>query len=70
MEWTLDYPNLVRNPLILDPKGTYKILKKFKINMNSVTCDFFMQKPFFKKNYADEKLVIEKIIKKLKKKKF
>ena len=69
IEWTLDYPNLVRNPLILDPKGTYKILKKFKINMNSVTCDFFMQKPFFKKNYADEKLVIEKIIKKLKKKK-
>ena len=28
-----------------------------------------MQKPFFKKNYANEKLVIEKIIKKLKKKK-
>ena len=38
--------NLVRNPLILDPKGTYKILKKFKINMNSVTCDFLCKSLF------------------------
>ncbi len=69
VEWTLDYPNLIRNPLIFNPKETYRILKKYKINMNSITCDFFMQKPFFKKKYVKEKLIIEKIVASFKKKK-
>ena len=45
LEWTLDYPNLKRNPLFFKKK---EIKKLDQINVNSVTCDFFMQKPFFK----------------------
>jgi hexulose-6-phosphate isomerase len=49
MEWTLDYPRLFNNPLISsqEQKKTLIFLKKNKIFVNSVTCDFFMQKPFF-----------------------
>ena len=69
IEWTLDYPNLLKNPLICDPKGTYKFLKDKNIKMTSITCDFFMQKPFFLKNFINEKKIIEKIIYNFKKKK-
>mgnify|MGYP003985756771 FL=1 len=44
LEWTLDYPNFRLNPIF-----NKKISKKIQgININSITCDFFMQKPFFK----------------------
>lgn len=49
IEWTLDYPRLLKNPLISskEQRKTLFFLKKNKISVNSVTCDFFMQKPFF-----------------------
>ena len=48
IEWTLDYNNFLKNPIISNPKIVKKILNKNKIKVNSITCDFFMQKPFFK----------------------
>jgi len=61
IEWTLDYNNFLKNPIISNPKIVKKILNKNKIKVNSVTCDFFMQKPFFKnKNY---KVIILKYLK-------
>ena len=48
MEWTLDYPNLKYNPIISSTKDTFHFLKKNRLKVESVTCDFFMQKPFFK----------------------
>jgi hypothetical protein len=49
VEWTLDYPRLLNNPLISskEQRKTLFFLKKNKMSVNSVTCDFFMQKPFF-----------------------
>ena len=50
IEWTLDYRNLEKNPL-LTSSGKRKIKhykKKYSIEINSVTCDCFMQKPFWK----------------------
>ena len=52
IEWTLDYKNLKKNP-ILAKKGQIQIKqlsKKNSIKVNSITCDCFMQKPFWKKN--------------------
>ena len=50
IEWTLDYKNLKQNPLIsLEGQKKIKLLsKKHSIKINSVTCDCFMQKPFWK----------------------
>ena len=50
IEWTLDYKNLKNNP-ILTKKGQSKIKqlsRQYSIKVNSVTCDCFMQKPFWK----------------------
>ena len=50
MEWTINYENIKKNPLYNgDIKSINKILRLKKFKINSVTCDFFMQKPFFKK---------------------
>ncbi len=52
IEWTLDYKNLEKNP-ILNKRGQSqikKLSKKNLIKINSITGDCFMQKPFWKKN--------------------
>lgn len=49
MEWTLDDEFFFQNP-INNIKGRNKIKKlslKYKIKINSITCDFFMQSPYF-----------------------
>ena len=50
MEWTVDYKNIYKNPLMSTSgrKKVFCLKRKYKININSVTADFFMQKPFFK----------------------
>jgi len=53
LEWTLDYKNFFNNP-INNKKGCNEIIKlkkKYKINLKSLTADFFMQKPIFKKKF-------------------
>ena len=50
MEWTINYENINSNPLYTgNKKDLKKILSYKKLKIKSVTCDFFMQKPFFKK---------------------
>ena len=52
MEWTIDKKNFYNNP-INNQKGINKIKilkKKYKIKIESITCDFFMHAPYFKKN--------------------
>jgi L-ribulose-5-phosphate 3-epimerase UlaE len=50
MEWTANLENLNKNPVYNQKliKKTKNILKINKIIVESLTCDFFMQKPFFK----------------------
>ena len=53
MEWTVNLENIKKNPIYRTDLlfEAIKIIKKYKILVNSVTCDFFMQKPFFKSIY-------------------
>ena len=50
MEWTINIENIDKNPIFFYEK--IKEIKKYlnsdKLRVESVTCDFFMQKPFFK----------------------
>ena len=56
IEWTINYENIKNNPLYNgNLKEVKKLLKKYRIKCNSVTCDFLMQKPFFKKNFFNHK---------------
>ena len=50
MEWTIDYDFFYKNPLMSTSyHEEIKNLKKiYKINIDSVTCDFLMNKPFWK----------------------
>ncbi len=64
IEWTLDYKNLYKNPL-LTKSGIdiiLKLSKKNSIKIKSLTGDCFMQKPFWKNN--EKKLIndLKKII--------
>ena len=49
MEWTIDYKKFSENP-INNYKGREiirKLSKKNNLKINSITCDFFMQSPYF-----------------------
>lgn len=65
MEWTANIENIKKNPVYRRSliNKTKKILKKNNVKVNSLTCDFFMQKPFFKnkrkKHYLD---LLKKVI--------
>lgn len=50
IEWTINYENINNNHLYNSNKNKelLKFLKVNSIKIPSVTCDFFMQKPFFK----------------------
>ena len=52
IEWTIDNYGFYKNPLLdLKKLNLIKnITKKNKIKINSVTADFFMEKPFWKQN--------------------
>ena len=65
MEWTVNNENIRKNP-IFNGELNYlkKLIKKYKLKVPSITNDYFMQKPFFKKKYFDKK---KKIIKNLEK---
>jgi len=50
LEWTLDHHKFKKNPLIDISKISLikRLKKKYKIKIDSVTCDFYMQKPITK----------------------
>jgi hexulose-6-phosphate isomerase len=66
LEWTINFENMKSNHLFNSKKN--KELKSHlaieKIDVPSVTCDFFMQRPFFKKKkYKKTLLDLKKVIK-------
>ncbi len=64
LEWTVDDENFFKNPIntVTGRKTIKKLKKKFKIKTNSLTADFFMQKPFFKeKNNKKLNLCFKKL---------
>ena len=64
MEWTINSINLKKNPLF---NGNIKKIifykKKFKIKIPSITCDYFMEKAFFKFKKKERKKIINTIFK-------
>jgi L-ribulose-5-phosphate 3-epimerase len=66
MEWTVNLENIKKNPIYNNRlvSKAKNLIKKSKVMVNSVTCDFFMQKPFFKKKGSNLSLkILKKIIK-------
>lgn len=67
LEWTINEQNIDKNPLFSSKKLTEILyVKKNNMTINSVTCDYFMQKPFFKikNNFLRKKILnnLKKII--------
>ena len=59
MEWTINIENIDKNPLFNgDLKNLKKMIKDYKIRIPSITNDYFMQKPFFKKKNLKTKYKI------------
>ena len=70
IEWTLDYKDLYKNPILTyrGRKEIKQISKKYKIKINSLTGDCFMQKPFWKiKNNQELLFDLKNIIESCKK---
>ena len=66
IEWTINAENLKKNPLYNgDIHYLKKLIKKFNFKVPSVTLDYFMQKPFFKKNEKKNKTKIFNNLKKI-----
>ena len=64
IKWTLDNKNFYKNPL-LNSKYFEKIKnlsEKNNIRIESVTCDFFMEKPYFKQNKKNQIEIKKKIL--------
>jgi hexulose-6-phosphate isomerase len=57
LEWTVDHEKFENNPICTNAGRQQIILlkSKYKIQINSVTADFFMQKPFYDKKNNKEK---------------
>jgi L-ribulose-5-phosphate 3-epimerase len=62
IEWTIDNQTLKNNPL-MNKNGIKKInllKKKFKIKVKTLTCDYIMQKPYWKILFKSESKLIKK----------
>ena len=67
MEWTVNSINIINNPILYKNKLNEIIFqkKKNKINIKSLTCDYFMEKPFFKSK-KNKNLIIDNLKKLIK----
>ena len=63
MEWTINYENMNKNPLYNGNLAHLKkLVKNYQISIPSITNDYFMQKPFFKKkNLKIKNKILEKL---------
>lgn len=63
IEWTIDSIDIKNNPILnsnMHPE-IKRLKEKYLINIPSITCDFFMEKPFFKVNNY-ERIAREKFL--------
>jgi L-ribulose-5-phosphate 3-epimerase UlaE len=67
IEWTVNLENIKNNPLYNDKLlcRLIEFKRKNNIYINSVTCDFFMQKPFYKLRKKKDKNLNLEILKKI-----
>ena len=48
IEWTVDYLTFQKNALLIDFDSCAHALRKNGLRVNSLTCDFIMEKPFYR----------------------
>ena len=66
MEWTINKSNIKKNPLFNGKtKDVNFLLRKHKVKINSITCDYLMEDPFFKKKNIKKKRLILNYINKI-----
>lgn len=53
IEWTIDDFNISQNPIFFEKSLILSLSKKYNIKIESVTCDFLMENPFYKKGKTD-----------------
>lgn len=59
MEWTINKSNIKKNPLFNGKTNELNtLLRKLKIKINSITCDYLMEDSFFKKKNKNKKRLI------------
>jgi len=63
MEWTIDIYKFYKNPIFTDFKKILQLKKKYKINIYSITCDCFMERPFWKKKNKEYQIHFQDLIK-------
>ena len=64
IEWTIDSYKILNNPIFTQTNAIKKLCKTYNIEVNSVTCDFLMENPFYKdsKKKIDSLEIFEKLI--------
>lgn len=66
MEWTINSENMSGNPIYKgNLSSVKKMIKKYKIEIPSITYDYFMEKPFFKISEKKNKKKITESLKKI-----
>ncbi len=60
IEWTVNLVNLKKNPIFFKKRLNEIIYfkKRYNCKINSLTCDYFMEKPFFKAKSFEKKKII------------
>ena len=48
IEWTIDIENIANNPIYKQQQKILDLKKKYNVEINSVTCDFLMEVPYYK----------------------
>lgn len=62
LEWTIDFYNFYKNPIFTNYRKILYLKKKYKIKIDSITCDCFMEKPFWKKKNEKFELYFQDLI--------
>lgn len=63
IEWTIDSYKIDSNPIFSQTKLILKNSKKYNVQIKSVTCDFIMESPFYKKNnFLDSLFYLKKTL--------
>lgn len=63
MEWTIDKLDFDLNPLVSNPENVYKTLALKNTRVESVTCDSFMEEPFWQVGREGASTNLRKILK-------
>jgi len=63
LEWTIDFYNFYKNNIFTKYKKILYLKKKYKIKINSITCDCFMEKPFWRKKNEKYETYFQNLVK-------